>query len=33
MWVTGVALEHDRYTPIDVPRFACSFTTPGLFAG
>ena len=32
MWVAGVAIEHDRYDPVDVPRFAYSFTTPGLFA-
>ncbi len=31
-WVGGVALEHDRYEPKDVPRFAYSFTSPGVFA-
>ena len=31
-WVAGVAVEHDRYRPRDVPRFAYSFTAPGLFA-
>jgi len=31
-WVAGLAVEHDRYAPTDVPRFAYSFTTPGIFA-
>jgi outer membrane receptor for ferrienterochelin and colicins len=31
-WVAGTAIEHDRYAPTDVPWFAYSFTTPGLFA-
>jgi iron complex outermembrane receptor protein len=31
-WVAGVALERDAYHPIDLPRFAYTFTTPGLFA-
>src|SRR5215207_2303032 len=30
-WVAGLAIEHDRYAPADVPRFAYSFTTPGVF--
>jgi iron complex outermembrane receptor protein len=31
-WVGGVAIEYDRYDPKDVPRFAYSFTSPGIFA-
>ena len=31
-WVGGLAVEHDRYAPTEVPRFAYSFTTPGVFA-
>ena len=31
-WVGGLAIEHGRYAPSDVPRFAYSFTTPGVFA-
>jgi outer membrane receptor for ferrienterochelin and colicins len=31
-WVAGAAIEHDAYEPTDVPRFAHSFTTPGVFA-
>ena len=31
-WVGGIVVEHDRYAPTDVPRFAYSFTTPGVFA-
>ncbi|HET9373094.1 MAG TPA: TonB-dependent receptor [Vicinamibacterales bacterium] len=31
-WVVGVAAEHDRYTPEDLPQFGFSFTTPGVFA-
>jgi iron complex outermembrane receptor protein len=30
-WVAGAALEHDRYTPEDVPRFAYRYTVPGVF--
>jgi outer membrane receptor for ferrienterochelin and colicins len=30
-WVTGAALERDRYVPRDVARFAHTFTIPGLF--
>ncbi len=30
-WVAGAAVEHDAYTPADVPRFDYSFTTPGVF--
>lgn len=30
-WVAGAALQHDRYTPRDVPRFGYTFTVPGLF--
>ena len=30
-WVAGAALEDDRYRPTDLPRFAYTFTTPGLF--
>ena len=30
-WVGGVAVEHDAYDPIDLPRFAYTFTTPGIF--
>jgi iron complex outermembrane receptor protein len=29
--VGGVAIEHDAFTPIDVPRFRYSFTVPGVF--
>jgi outer membrane receptor for ferrienterochelin and colicins len=31
-WVAGLAVEHDRYAPTDVPRFGYSFTAPGAFA-
>jgi outer membrane receptor for ferrienterochelin and colicins len=31
-WVGGMAVERDRYAPTDVPRFAYSFVTPGVFA-
>ena len=31
-WVGGIAAEYDRYAPTDVPRFAYSFTAPGVFA-
>ena len=30
-WVAGAAVEHHAYRPVDVPRFAHAFTTPGLF--
>jgi iron complex outermembrane receptor protein len=30
-WVAGLAIEHDDYDPTDVPRFAYSYTTPGVF--
>jgi outer membrane receptor for ferrienterochelin and colicins len=30
-WVAGAALERDRYTARDVPRFSHSFTIPGVF--
>ena len=30
-WVGGVAVEQDGYDPTDVPRFAYTFTTPGIF--
>ena len=30
-WVAGAALERDDYDPIDVPRFAYTFTVPGVF--
>src|SRR5207244_3056350 len=29
--VGGVAIERDRFQPIDVPRFAYTFTVPGVF--
>jgi outer membrane receptor for ferrienterochelin and colicins len=29
--VGGLAIEHDRFQPIDVPAFAYSFTVPGVF--
>ena len=29
--VGGVALEHDRYRPVDLPQFAYTYTTPGVF--
>jgi outer membrane receptor for ferrienterochelin and colicins len=31
MWVAGVALERDAYTPRDVPVFEYRFTVPGAF--
>ena len=31
-WVVGAAVEHDRFRPLDVPRFAYTFTVPGIFA-
>jgi outer membrane receptor for ferrienterochelin and colicins len=30
-FVAGMALERDAYQPIDVPRFAYTFTVPGVF--
>jgi iron complex outermembrane receptor protein len=30
-WLVGTALEHDVYTPRDLPRFAYAFTVPGVF--
>jgi iron complex outermembrane receptor protein len=30
-WVAGAAIERDAYRPRDVPRFAHTFTTPGIF--
>ena len=30
-WVGGVAVEQDVYDPTDVPHFAYTFTTPGIF--
>ena len=29
--VGGAALEHDRFRPVDVPRFAYTFNVPGVF--
>ena len=29
--VAGLAIERDRFQPIDTPRFAYSYTTPGVF--
>ena len=29
--VGGVAIEHDRFRPIDTPQFAYTYTTPGVF--
>jgi outer membrane receptor for ferrienterochelin and colicins len=31
-WVAGAALQQDRYSPVDVTRFAYRFTAPALFA-
>jgi len=31
MLVGGVAIERDRFQPIDLPRFAYTFTVPGVF--
>ncbi len=31
-WVTGVAMERDRFDPRDVPRFAYTYLVPGVFA-
>ncbi|HEX4932941.1 MAG TPA: TonB-dependent receptor plug domain-containing protein, partial [Gemmatimonadaceae bacterium] len=30
-WVAGLAIERDDYEPLDVPRFAYTFTVPGMF--
>ncbi|MDA1094527.1 MAG: TonB-dependent receptor [Acidobacteria bacterium] len=30
-WLVGLAVEHETYQPRDVPQFAYTFTTPGLF--
>jgi iron complex outermembrane receptor protein len=30
--VVGAAIDHDTFTPKDVPQFAYTFTTPGVFA-
>ena len=30
-WVAGVAAQRDAYTPRDVPRFAYSYVSPGIF--
>jgi outer membrane receptor for ferrienterochelin and colicins len=30
-WVIGGAVEYDAYRPIDLPRFAHTFTVPGVF--
>ena len=30
-WVAGAALEHDRYRPLDVPRFEYTYVVPGIF--
>jgi iron complex outermembrane receptor protein len=30
-WVAGVAAERDAYQPIDVPRFAYEYVSPGVF--
>jgi len=29
--VGGVAIEHDRFEPLDTPQFAYAYTTPGVF--
>lgn len=31
-WVAGVAAERESYRPLDVPRFAYTYITPGVFA-
>jgi len=31
-WVTGAALQRETFDPLDVPRFAYRYTTPGIFA-
>lgn len=31
-WVAGAAVERETYRPLDVPRFAYTYTTPGVFA-
>jgi iron complex outermembrane receptor protein len=30
-WVAGSAIEHDAYSPLDVPAFAYTYTVPGFF--
>src|SRR5688572_14604185 len=30
-WVAGLAIEHDAYTPRDLPQFDYAFTVPGAF--
>jgi iron complex outermembrane receptor protein len=30
-WVAGIAYERDDYNPLDVPRFAYTFSVPGVF--
>lgn len=30
-WVAGAAAERETYRPLDVPRFAYTYTTPGIF--
>jgi outer membrane receptor for ferrienterochelin and colicins len=30
-WVAGVAVDREAYQPLDVPRFAYTFTVPGVF--
>jgi outer membrane receptor for ferrienterochelin and colicins len=30
-WVVGAAVEHDAFTPADVPAFAYRYTVPGIF--
>jgi outer membrane receptor for ferrienterochelin and colicins len=30
-WVTGIAAEREAYRPLDVPRFAYRYITPGVF--
>ena len=30
-WVAGAALERDAYRPLDLPRFAYTYTVPGVF--
>jgi hypothetical protein len=31
-WVAGGALQHERFRPLDVPRFGYAYTIPGVFA-
>src|SRR6185369_6200469 len=30
-WVAGIAADRDAYRPLDVPRFAYNYVTPGVF--